>query len=150
LLLFIYGLGGLLGSQIGGRLSDRFGPNRTMLVALALCAANLAALPWALSSEFAALFAMLIWGFAGWAIFSAQQSRLLHLAPQDGNVVLSLNQSSIYLGSASGALLGAALLRYGVSTDSLTRVAAGLLLFALLAIAASAISAAASHRQSPR
>ena len=146
-MLFIYGLGGLFGSQIGGRLSDRFGPNRPMLVALALNAVNLGVLRWTLLSEIGATLAMLIWGFAGWAIFSAQQSRLFRIEPQNGNVVLLLNQSSVYLGSATGALLGAMLLRFGISMADLPSVAASLLLVALITTAVSIASASPGGRK---
>jgi DHA1 family inner membrane transport protein len=50
--------------------------------------------------------AVVVWGFAGLAFASPQQSRLLRLAPDAAGIVLALNASAIYLGSAGGAFLG--------------------------------------------
>ena len=56
---------------------------------------------------------LVTWSVAGWAITPFQQHRLLELAPRQGNIVLSLNASAIYLGQGVGAGLGALALGYG-------------------------------------
>jgi MFS transporter, DHA1 family, inner membrane transport protein len=48
---------------------------------------------------------------------------LIELAPRQGNLVISLNASTIYLGQGAGAAIGALVLLYG-SLDSLGYVAA--------------------------
>jgi DHA1 family inner membrane transport protein len=109
-LLFGYGLGGVTGSQLGGRLVDRFGSIAPMIVCVIINIANLAALDVTGTTVFGAGAALFVLAFAGWACFPAQQNRLLTLEPAHGGVVLSLISSTIYIGAASGAALGGVLL----------------------------------------
>jgi predicted MFS family arabinose efflux permease len=67
--------------------------------------------------------ALVAWSMAGWAITPFQQYRLIELAPQQENIVLSLNASAIYLGQGVGAGLGALTIGY-ISLASLGWVAA--------------------------
>ncbi len=136
-LLFVYGLGGLLGSQTGGWLSDRYGTNLPILGVVALNAIVLGTLHWTISSDLCAPIAMLAWGLGGWAIFAAQQGRLHRLEPTNSHLVLALNQSCIYLGSAGGAWLGATLLGWGVPVPGLTYFAASLFFLAFFVFAVS-------------
>lgn len=117
--LVVSGIGSALGNQIGGIASDRFGPERTLVVvlsvlALALFGASLAAvtLPPA-SAIFVIPAIMLVWSGAGWAGHPSQMSRLAAMAPDAAVVALSLNASALYLGIAAGAALGQQTLRHG-------------------------------------
>ncbi|HEV7260736.1 MAG TPA: MFS transporter [Bosea sp. (in: a-proteobacteria)] len=117
--LVISGIGSALGNQIGGVASDRFGPERTLVVvlsvlALALFGASLAAvtLPPA-TAIFVIPVVMLVWSGAGWAGHPSQMSRLAAMAPDATVVALSLNASALYLGIAAGAALGQQTLRNG-------------------------------------
>jgi predicted MFS family arabinose efflux permease len=49
--------------------------------------------------------AILLWGLASWGLITAQQARLVALAPALASVSPSMNSSAIYLGSAMGALI---------------------------------------------
>jgi DHA1 family inner membrane transport protein len=49
-------------------------------------------------------------GAAAASIFAPQQYRLLSLAPKHANVILALNNSALYLGTAGGAALSGAAL----------------------------------------
>jgi MFS transporter, DHA1 family, inner membrane transport protein len=113
LLLLGYGLGGLSGSQTGGRLVDRFGTTAPILVCVSINIVNLAALNLTGGSVFGAAAALFVIAFSGWAAFPAQQSRLLALEARHGALVLSLISSTIYIGSALGAALGGLLLAQG-------------------------------------
>ncbi|RWF37217.1 MAG: MFS transporter, partial [Mesorhizobium sp.] len=65
-----------------------------------------------------ALMAMMVpWGIVGWAFPPAQASRIIKLAPDAAPIVLSLNASALYLGVALGAVVGGAVLRFGVPAD---------------------------------
>ena len=66
---------------------------------------------------------------------TAQQARLVALAPALAPVSLSLNSSAIYLGSATGAAAGALIVADGVA-EHLGWVAAGFALSALLPLLA--------------
>ncbi|KRE02112.1 hypothetical protein ASE63_06975 [Bosea sp. Root381] len=117
--LVVSGIGSALGNQIGGIASDRFGPERTLIVvlgvlALALFGASLAAvtLP-PTTAIFVIPVVMLVWSGAGWAGHPSQMSRLAAMAPDATVVALSLNASALYLGNAAGAALGQQTLRNG-------------------------------------
>src|SRR5581483_3702917 len=77
--------------------------------------------------------AILLWGLAGWGLITAQQARLVALAPALAPVSLSMNSSTIYLGSAMGAAAGALVIADG-ATERLGWVAAGFGLAALLSV----------------
>jgi DHA1 family inner membrane transport protein len=115
-LLVAYGLGGLCGSQIGGRLVDRFGTVVPIVVNVIVNAVNIGVLNQSAGSVPGAAVGLFIMAFVGWAVFPAQQSRLLALEPTHGGVVLSLIASTIYIGSAVGAGLGGLLLAHFAPT----------------------------------
>jgi predicted MFS family arabinose efflux permease len=77
--------------------------------------------------------AILLWGLATWGLMTAQQARLVALAPDLAPVSLSLNSSAIYLGSATGAAVGALVIADG-AVGRLAWVAASVSLAALLAV----------------
>jgi MFS transporter, DHA1 family, inner membrane transport protein len=107
-LLFLFGGAGFLGNLFGGRAADRWGADRIVLGSLLGLAPALAAMPLIDMSSAETIAAVVVWGFAGLAFASPQQSRLLRLAPDAAGIVLALNASAIYLGSAGGAFLGGA------------------------------------------
>lgn len=109
LMFALYGMSGIAGNVVGGRAIDRSGPARVVEGMLVVSALGMVLLPissWGLPWAAAA---MLIWGFGAFAINSAQQPRLIGLAPQYATATLPLNSSSIYVGQALGALIGAGL-----------------------------------------
>ncbi|HEY4373140.1 MAG TPA: MFS transporter [Burkholderiales bacterium] len=119
LALMLFGIGGAVGNIVGGHLADRKGPDfvirRVPLgMALTFGAMSLAAL-WL--SPAVATFVILpliaIWGVVGWSFAPAQQSHLVHQAPQLAPVVLSLNSSAMYLGVSFGALLSSGAVALG-------------------------------------
>lgn len=132
-LFLVYGLGGLAGSQAGGHLADRFGPARPIAACLAVAAANQALLGLSAASTMTLGAALVAWSFTGWATFAPQQSRLLAVEPANGPLVIALNNSTIYLGSALGAALGGVLVAHGLPASGLHWATAGLLAAALAA-----------------
>lgn len=119
--LWVWGIGGVLGSFLIGPLVDRVrGPVLTFFIMLVL-AASLLALP--LAAHWHAWLAMLpiaLWGTAGWALQVPQNNELIQARERqgDGNLAVALNESALYLGSAIGAAAGGMLLllRLPVST----------------------------------
>lgn len=130
-LFLAYGAGGMLGSQLGGRLADRFGPN--IPIAACLAASVLIQAMLGIPNGTPAIIGTLLflWSLAGWASFTPQQSRLLAIEPTNGPVVIALNNSTVYVGSAAGATLGALLLARGVPATALHWATATLLILAL-------------------
>ncbi|GJD53337.1 Purine efflux pump PbuE [Methylobacterium crusticola] len=138
-LFLVYGLGGLVGSQLGGRLADRFGATGPILACLCVGVANQLLLGVTGTHPVGAGAALLVWSFCGWATFAPQQSRLLAIAPNDGPVVIALNNATIYLGSALGAGLGGLLIGAGTPATGLHWATAGLLAAALAVVRAGRI-----------
>jgi predicted MFS family arabinose efflux permease len=134
--LLIWGLGGTVGAFASGWLADRYGANRTLLVAILMTAASLWLLGLARAAwQIAPLMAT--FGAAGWAITTPNNHRLTAIVPAQPAVVISFNASGTYLGQAIGALGGGALL--GAHVPPVDLCSAGALI-ALLALALQLVS----------
>jgi DHA1 family inner membrane transport protein len=141
LVLLGFGLASAVGARLGGTMADRWGARHTVIVGcgLTLLAYLVLSLGAALGPEramLALLPAILLWGLASWGLITAQQVRLVALAPGLAAVSLSLNSSAIYLGSATGAAIGALVIA-DVGMGRLGWVAAGFSVAALLAVSVS-------------
>ncbi len=108
--LALFGLSGVAGTLIGGAANDRFGPQRTLSVALPLLTLSMALLPLTAGSWMLLMAAMLVWGVSGFSMMAPQQSRLAALTPAQTPLLLSLNASMLYIGTALGAAVGGAAL----------------------------------------
>ena len=109
-MLLAYGVGGLIGNQLGGRLCDRFGWLPPIVVSLLVQIIVQLLLSVLLSVPIAAAALFLVWPLAGWATWAPQQMRLMAFEPSAGNVVLALGNSAVYVASAAGAALGGIML----------------------------------------
>lgn len=124
--LWVWGVGGVLGSFLIGTLVDRFsGPRLTFSIMLLLGTA-LIALPLLLGiSPWLALIPIALWGAVGWALQVPQNNELMKARESqgDGNLAVALNESALYLGSAFGASLGGLALALQMPVDTLSIVA---------------------------
>jgi MFS transporter, DHA1 family, inner membrane transport protein len=111
-LLIVAGLGSVGGNWIGGNVADRFGATCALVISLSLHTLLLVLLPLATRDLLPGLPALVLWGAAAASFFAPQQHRLLSLAPRHTNVILALNNSAFYLGTAGGAALGGVALRF--------------------------------------
>lgn len=112
LFLTIYGIGGLAGSQIGGRLVDIYGATRPLIIVLTLFTILEAVLPASLSylpATYLVLFGLTL---CSWSCFAPIQTRVITAEPANANVMFALINSSVFLGGAVGAAFGGVL--YGV------------------------------------
>jgi predicted MFS family arabinose efflux permease len=133
-LLLVNGLGAVAGSNIGGRLADRFGARR-MTIAMSWATAALLVLLWAATGlprpladpVFFVLMGLI--GLAGWAFWPAQNSLLGSLAVESAPMILSLNVAAVDTGVALAAAVGGPILDHA-GAPALVLVAAP---FALLA-----------------
>lgn len=125
--LWAWGAGGVLGSVLAGPLVDRTGRVRMLvggvLAVIVLAQALLPSL--AAAALPGAVVALVAWGAAGWALQVPQQHRLLALRAERGTIVLALNNSALYLGSAIGSALGGLALGAGLAPHALPWAAAG-------------------------
>jgi predicted MFS family arabinose efflux permease len=119
LVLFVGGIASFAGVALGGFAADRIGPAGTICLALSVLAVSLAsmsalhAVPVGRILRGASLAAVALYGIGSYAFNPAQQHRLIGLSGPSAGIVLSLNASAIYLGSAAGAFLGGLVLTCG-------------------------------------
>jgi len=105
LLLLAYGGCGFVGNAWVSRHIDRLGPARAMTMALSCIALGMALV--SQTQTFGWMVAAILpWGLGVFASNSAQQARLVGLAPSLASASVSLNTSAMYLGQALGATLG--------------------------------------------
>lgn len=119
--LALFGLSGVAGTLIGGWANDRFGPLKTLRLQLALLIAMMCLLPLTKGHGLATLVTLVVWGTAGFGMMAPQQSRLASVSPAQAPLLLSLNSSMLYIGTAFGALISGALIGI-VSLDRLAWV----------------------------
>ena len=132
LTLSLFGVAGMLGTLSGGAANDRFGARRTLAAQLVVLGCTMAMLPFTAGHWGVMMAVMLVWGIAGFGMMAPQQSRLTLLAPREAPLLLSLNSSMLYLGTATGAALGGLLVPWlgfaNLAWPSVAAVAVGLVL----------------------
>ena len=96
-------MGAVVGNFLGGRITDRFGSLRTLVVLMIGITAVLATLDLTLTTEVGAGAALVVWGMLTWAFNPPIQNLLLELG---GGLLISLNASAIYLGAGLSAVVG--------------------------------------------
>ena len=135
--LLVFGVASAAGTRVAGSAADHWGARRTVIWGCGLVLLAYLALALGAALEQAAMAvllpAILLWGFASWGVITAQQARLVALAPDLAPVSLSLNSSAIYLGSATGAAMGALVIADG-AVRMLGEVAACISLAGLLTV----------------
>jgi MFS transporter, DHA1 family, inner membrane transport protein len=123
--LVLFGLGAMGGNYVGGYLSDRLGPLRTLVM---VCIAHVLMLPlFSVMPWHPLLLALIVfaWSSFAWCFMPPQQSRLAAIAPSSVALALALNAAMIYAGIAVGSAIAAVILaRFGLEGLG---VAAGLM-----------------------
>ncbi|MBO9685843.1 MAG: MFS transporter [Mitsuaria chitosanitabida] len=140
--LFLFGLGLTLGNTLGGKLADwKLMPSLMgVLVVLALIQLVLAAV---LSSPWAAIAAVFVWGVAAFATVPGLQMRMMQQAPDAPALVSTLNIAAFNLGNAGGAWLGGWMLDHGASLRALPVAGAAL---AVVGLGLAAVSVVLERR----
>ncbi|HET9823036.1 MAG TPA: MFS transporter, partial [Burkholderiaceae bacterium] len=106
LTLALFGVAGVVGTVLGGFLNDRLAPRPLLAVQLSMLGFSMSVLPLTAGSWPALMAALATWGVAGFGMMTPQQARLAALAPRQAPLLLSLNASMLYLGTALGAVVG--------------------------------------------
>ena len=104
--LAIFGLGGVAGTLAGGWANDRFGSIRVISYQLTVVGLMMVLLPFTQGRVVLTVLTLVIWGLHGFGSMVPQQSRLVTLAPSQAPMLMSLNSSMLYIGSALGAIVG--------------------------------------------
>lgn len=106
-LLAVYGVGAVVGGQVGGRIADRADAVRVTGAALALTAVLEVVVALAFPVTWALACALALFALAAYAFFPAQQRHLVDLFPGRATAVLSWNNSALFVGlSVAGAAGG--------------------------------------------
>jgi predicted MFS family arabinose efflux permease len=112
LLFLCFGAFGLLGNVLMARHIDRIGAGRAVMTGLALMAATLLLFPLG-SSLWLAMLVNVPWALGCFSSNSAQQARLVGMAPALASASVALNSSAMYAGQAIGAASGGWLIARG-------------------------------------
>ncbi|MFM9879760.1 MAG: MFS transporter [Burkholderiaceae bacterium] len=106
LTLMLFGIAGVMGTLSGGWACDRFGAVRVLRVQLACLASMMLLVPLTVGSYWPMVAVFMVWGVAGFGMMTPQQARLANAAPAQAPILLSLNASMLYFGTALGAAVG--------------------------------------------
>jgi predicted MFS family arabinose efflux permease len=108
--LVCYGVGAVLGSLGGGRLSDRAGARRVATWSLAGIAVGevVAAVVLPVDALFVVVLALV--ALVGYAAFPAHQARLVAAYAKRSGSLLAWNNSALYVGISVGSVVGGALI----------------------------------------
>jgi predicted MFS family arabinose efflux permease len=117
LMFMWFGVFGFIGNMLMARFIDRIGAPRAVLISVTSMALTM--LAWPLGTSIALAAAVIVpWGLGCFAANSAQQARLVAIAPPLAPASIALNSSAIYAGQALGAAGGGWLIAQG-AIDSL-------------------------------
>ncbi|MEO8528238.1 MAG: MFS transporter [Pseudolysinimonas sp.] len=105
-LLLLYGIGGVLGNLIAGRLTDRFGNRIVASILLATQLAVLALMPPAEPNFIVMAVLFLIWGASAFGAGIPIQHRLVAIDPERSAVSLSWYSTALYVGIAIAPIVG--------------------------------------------
>jgi predicted MFS family arabinose efflux permease len=114
-LLFLwFGAFGLAGNVLISRHIDRLGAPRAVFITLGGMALSLLAWPLGAAALWQQALVLVPWALGCFSANSAQQARLVHMAPALAPATVALNTSAIYGGQALGAALGGGLIAQGL------------------------------------
>lgn len=102
------GAAGVVGTLGGGWAADQLGPRRTIALLLACLLLTMIAVPWTAGHLAWTAVAFAVWTVCGFGLMTPQQSRLAELAFTQAPLLLSLNASMVYIGTALGSAIGGA------------------------------------------
>lgn len=109
LMYLAFGFFGFLGNAVMSRYIDRLGAPRVVMLGMALMATSM--LVWPLGSTPAlAVLVFIPWALGCFTVNSAQQARLVSIAPPLASASIALNSSGMYAGQAIGAAAGGVLI----------------------------------------
>lgn len=113
-LTMIMGFGVLIGSNAGGRISDRVGKQPVILASTATCAVFIFLVTTAAVNIAVGFAFLLIFATAGGARFASSQAIMTEMSPKYRGTVMALNASGQQFGIVTGSALGGFVLdRFG-------------------------------------
>jgi DHA1 family inner membrane transport protein len=107
LTLLLFGIGGVIGNGIAGKISDALGAARTTFVALLGLGVVFLIIVLAPGFAHAEKLLFFFWGLTGFLFQAPHQLRMVSLGPDLRQVLLAANASAIYIGMSLGTLVAA-------------------------------------------
>ncbi|MHC0552186.1 MFS transporter [Salinicoccus sp. CNSTN-B1] len=104
--LLIAGVGGMLGTYLGGNMVDWIGTKRTLLIMLTLFMVAMAIMPLVYGKPVLFYITLFIWSLFQWSTSPAVQSGLVENVQGSAALVFSWNMSGLNLGIGIGAVIG--------------------------------------------
>lgn len=146
ILLATYGVFGLLGNLVSGRLCDRLGAQRVVMGMVAFLMVS--QFIWTTSQGVYMLMAlsMAVLGIGSFSSNSSQQVRLATLAPELASVTIAFNSSAVYIGQAVGTSVASVILARMSGAEGYAALGWGAASMTLLAMALSWFASVRSRR----
>ncbi len=110
--LAIFGVSAFIGTFLGSSLADKVGPRKVIVTALIGLGLAMLSLNISVGFVIAVILILVIWGIMGFAFHPPLQAHLVNLAPKSSSIVLALNASAIYAGSALGSFNGSQIIAF--------------------------------------
>jgi DHA1 family inner membrane transport protein len=142
-LLAGFGLSGVIGNSLAARFVARVGIDRMILFAFLAMLIGMIAFTFLIGTVIGVAASIAIWGLGTFSSNSLQQSRLIAHAPALASASVALNTSTIYLGQAIGAAVGAKL----VAQNALLWLTPAGMVFAAAAIVLTLTASALTKRR---
>ena len=131
--LAIFGVAGVAGTLAGGWANDRFGSIRVITYQLVVVGLMMVLLPFTQGHLVLTVLTLVVWGLHSFGSMVPQQSRLVMLAPSQAPMLMSLNSSMLYIGSALGAVVGGLTMSH-IGVGRLSWIGAPFVLLSLLTL----------------
>ncbi|MFG2140897.1 Cmx/CmrA family chloramphenicol efflux MFS transporter [Streptomyces sp. NPDC048650] len=144
--LALYGVGGLLGVTLGGRVADA-APLRTLAIGTGSLTVASAVFALTAGSPGVAVALVLVLGLTGYVVNPVVQSRVFRLAPDAPTLTGAVNTSAFNVGITLTPMLGGLTIDAGLGFTSVAWVGAGA---GVLALAATGWAAALQRRTARR
>ena len=146
LLLATYGVFGLIGNLVSGRLCDRLGAQRVVMGMLVFLMASQFIWTSSLGVYMLMALSMAVLGIGSFSSNSSQQVRLATLAPELASVTIAFNSSAVYIGQAVGTSVASVILARMSGAEAYAALGWGAASMTLLAMAVSWFASVRSRR----
>ncbi|BAN28181.1 purine efflux pump PbuE (plasmid) [Caballeronia insecticola] len=106
-LLVLWGLAGTFSNLLTGRILDKVGSRKVVIVMLSAVVLAIVTMPWSTVNLWTSAIAIFVWGGCAWGVLVPQQFRLVSLNPPMAAVLVGLNTSATYIGISIAGVVGA-------------------------------------------
>lgn len=106
ILLFVCGIGSIAGTSFGGRMADKMGSRKWLLIALTMYTLSIFLFKLSLPVFALLLIVMLIWNIFEWSTNPAIQIGIIKQVKGDSSSIMAWNMSALNAGIGFGALIG--------------------------------------------